>query len=335
MMTVAMAYRGDQTGRRGGGDVVDDDDDDADLDEAISVLTKVVGNIDQRKTSVRLNNKPEVTSSLTQLSNNQEIPANVDAIIDSALSNSKDAIPDSVADLIKSASNSPSVQTYNDGSNVKVNKVIKDALANAGGATKNTWQSSSFGQSVRVDSPSVQTYNDNKYPTPNSNGKSDNSNTDVAKHLQDDFGKIGNGQQSSWQNFSNVESSQNNDKPNGQGSSTSDRQTYTNTKKQNQSSYTRAPNYGTTPARLGTEITPVSVSYGDSYAKSELDRSAAGLTTPMSKRFWPMSTQDSRQDVRHTINAHGPLAWAPNVSLPIGLHAVFWFTGYNYDIQSD
>ncbi|KAH3698163.1 hypothetical protein DPMN_085682 [Dreissena polymorpha] len=35
------------------------------------------------------------------------------------------------------------------------------------------------------------------------------------------------------------------------------------------------------PVRHGAEITPVSVSYGESYAKSEVDRSAAGQTTPM------------------------------------------------------
>ncbi|KAH3897182.1 hypothetical protein DPMN_021367 [Dreissena polymorpha] len=155
----------------------------------------------------------------------------------------------------------PSVQNYRD---VKVsninsntgsdgNKVIKDALASADGAQKNTWQSPPSGNSVRVDTPSVQAYNDNKYPTPNSNGKSDNSNTDFGKRLQDAFGKIGNGQQSSWPNFANVQAYQYNNKPNGQVSSTSDRQTYTNTKtepkqvKSWRGSYTRAPNYGTTP----------------------------------------------------------------------------------------
>ncbi|KAH3740273.1 hypothetical protein DPMN_046975 [Dreissena polymorpha] len=103
-------------GEKSGGGVVDDDDydDDADLDKAISVLTKAVGDIDRGKTSVRLNNKPEVTSILTQLCNNQEIPANVDAIIDSALSNSKDTIPDSVADLIKSASSTTDSYTNQD-----------------------------------------------------------------------------------------------------------------------------------------------------------------------------------------------------------------------------
>ncbi|KAH3837595.1 hypothetical protein DPMN_110991 [Dreissena polymorpha] len=147
----------------------------------------------------------------------------------------------------------PSVQTYNDGSNVDVNKVIKETLASAGGAQKNTWQSSPSGNSVREDNPSVQTYNDNKYSKPIANAKSDHSNTDVEKLIQDAFGKIENDQQSSWPNFSNMKSYRNNNKPNGQVSSTSDRQTYTNTKtepkqvKSWRGSYTRAPNYGTTP----------------------------------------------------------------------------------------
>ena len=147
----------------------------------------------------------------------------------------------------------PSVQTYNDGSNVDVNNVIKEALASAGGAQMNSWQRFPSGSSVRVYNPSVQTFNDNKYSKPSAIAKSDHSNTYVGKLFQDDFGKIENGQQSSWPNFSNVKSYQNNNKPNGQVSSTSDRQTYTNTKtepkqvKSWRGSYTRAPNYGTTP----------------------------------------------------------------------------------------
>ncbi|KAH3869395.1 hypothetical protein DPMN_032559 [Dreissena polymorpha] len=97
-----------------------------------------------------------------------------------------------------------SVQTYNNGSNVDVNKVIKETLASAGSAQKNTRQSSPSGNSVKVDNPSVQTYNDNKYSKPIANTKSDHSNTDVEKLIQDAFGKIENDQQSSWPNLSNV-----------------------------------------------------------------------------------------------------------------------------------
>ncbi|XP_052239754.1 uncharacterized protein LOC127850620 [Dreissena polymorpha] len=193
-------YRGDQTGRRGGGDVVDDDDDDADLDEAISVLTKVVGNIDQRKTSVRLNNKPEVTSSLTQLSNNQEIPANVDAIIDSALSNSKDAIPDSVADLIKSASSTTASYTNQDD-----RSDVPRAYNSATGKTNTEFLANFADFFKSFPSSNVKSYNDVKSYTDVkvTSNTDDGSNVDVAKIIQDAFAKSVDNKHGKWHKLSN------------------------------------------------------------------------------------------------------------------------------------
>ncbi|KAH3740613.1 uncharacterized protein LOC127851363 [Dreissena polymorpha] len=191
-------YRVDQTGRRGVGGGVDDDGDDADLDNAISVLTKAVGDTDRGKASVRLNNKPEVTSSLTQFTNNQEIPANVAAIIDSALSNSKVKFSDSVADRIKSASSTTASYTnQDDRSNVA------RAYNSATGKTSQEFPANFADFFQSFPSTNVKSYNDvNSYTDVKATFNTDDgSNVDVAKIMQDEFAV--NNKQGEWQQLSN------------------------------------------------------------------------------------------------------------------------------------
>ncbi|KAH3896921.1 uncharacterized protein LOC127864491 [Dreissena polymorpha] len=195
-----VKYRGDQTGRRDGGGVVDDVGDDADLDKAISVLTKAVGDIDRGKASVRLNNKPEVTSSLTQLTNNQEMPANVAAIIDSALGNSKVKFPDSVADLIKSASSTTASYTNQDD-----RSDVARAYNSATGKTNQEFPANFADFFKSFPSSNVNSYNDFKSYTDAkvTSNTDDGSNIDVAKIIQDAFTNAGYSKHGKWQQLSN------------------------------------------------------------------------------------------------------------------------------------
>ncbi|KAH3690812.1 hypothetical protein DPMN_191668 [Dreissena polymorpha] len=128
------------------------------------------------------------------------MPANVDAIIDSALSNSKDAIPDSVAYLIKSSSSTTDSYT-NQGDRSDVARAYNSAT----GKTNKEFPANFADFFKSFPSSNVKSYNDVKSYTDAkvTSNTDDGSNVDVAKIIQDAFANAGDNKHGKWKQLSN------------------------------------------------------------------------------------------------------------------------------------